>query len=519
MGLLQEVASFLRDAPSQSLFALFGLGFAAVLSVLVIFNVLRQLLFKNPNEPPVVFHWFPFVGSTVTYGIHPYKFFFKCRAKYGDTFTFILLGKKVTVCLGPKGSDTILNGKLKDVCAEDVYSPLTTPVFGSDVVYDCPNAKLMEQKKVSGQGLNRVGLLTRRQFVKYGLTTEALRSYVTLIQKETQDYAKNNPIFQGESGTANITDAMAELTLYTASRSLQGKEVREKFDATFADLFHALDQGFSPINFMLPWAPLPHNKKRDIAREKMVATYMDIIRVRRKEGQDEGSEDMIRNLMNCVYKDGTPVPDKEVAHMMIALLMAGQHSSSATTAWIMLHLADRPDIVDELLEEQRRVLGSDLPPLTYDNMQLLPLHTHVVKETLRIHVPIHSVIRNVKSPVQVEGTPYTIPSSHWALASPGASSRMEEYFPNPLKWDPHRWEGELMSKVENDEKVDYGYGMISKGANSPYLPFGAGRHRCIGEQFAYLQIGTIVATWVRLLKMKSFDKKKSIPDTDYSVSP
>lgn len=25
---------------------------------------------------------------------------------------------------------------------------LTTPVFGKDVVYDCPNSKLMEQKKV-----------------------------------------------------------------------------------------------------------------------------------------------------------------------------------------------------------------------------------------------------------------------------------------------------------------------------------------------------------------------------------
>ena len=32
--------------------------------------------------------------------------------------------------------------------AEEVYTVLTTPVFGKDVVYDCPNAKLMEQKKV-----------------------------------------------------------------------------------------------------------------------------------------------------------------------------------------------------------------------------------------------------------------------------------------------------------------------------------------------------------------------------------
>jgi sterol 14-demethylase len=59
-----------------------------------------------------------------------------------------LLGKKTTVYLGRQGNDFILNGKLKDVNAEEIYTVLTTPVFGSDVVYDCPNAKLMEQKKV-----------------------------------------------------------------------------------------------------------------------------------------------------------------------------------------------------------------------------------------------------------------------------------------------------------------------------------------------------------------------------------
>lgn len=55
----------------------------------------------------------------------------------------------MTVGVGPKGNDFILNGKLKDVNAEEIYTVLTTPVFGRDVVYDCPNAKLMEQKKVS----------------------------------------------------------------------------------------------------------------------------------------------------------------------------------------------------------------------------------------------------------------------------------------------------------------------------------------------------------------------------------
>lgn len=120
----------------------------ALVLIAIFLNVLHQLLHRKSSEPPLVFHWVPFIGSTVSYGIDPFKFFFACREKYGDVFTFVLLGKKTTVCLGTKGNEFILNSRLRDANAEEVYTPLTTPVFGKDVVYDCPNAKLMEQKKV-----------------------------------------------------------------------------------------------------------------------------------------------------------------------------------------------------------------------------------------------------------------------------------------------------------------------------------------------------------------------------------
>ena len=356
--------------------------------------------------------------------------------------------------------------------------------------------------------------------MKFGLTSDALRSYVTLISKEVEDFVKSSPVFKGESGTVNVPKLMAEMTIYTASHSLQGKEVRSKFDSSFADLYHDLDMGFSPINFMLPWAPLPHNTKRDHAREKMTEVYLDIIKARRDAKSEKDSDDMIWNLMGSVYKDGNALPDHEIAHMMIALLMAGQHSSSSTSAWIMLRLATRPDILEELLAEQKRLLGDDLPPLTYDSLQNLSLNSQVVKETLRIHAPIHSIMRAVKSPMPIEGTPYVIPTSHWLLAAPGATSRMTEHFPDPMKWDPHRWDAGEHQKApeEEDEKVDYGYGLVSKGTGSPYLPFGAGRHRCIGEQFAYVQLGTIVANMVRLFKLKTLSGQKDVVPTDYSVS-
>lgn len=377
------------------------------------------------------------------------------------------------------------------------------------------------------------------KFVKFGLTSESLKSYVTLIAAETRNFIRSDR-FPGDKGSINLPAAMAELTLYTASRSLQGREVREGFDSSFADLFHDLDMGFTPINFMLPWAPLPQNRKRDIAQRKMTQTYMSIIKARREaeaEGKGVREEDMIWNLMSCKYKDGKTIPDKEIAHMMIALLMAGQHSSSATSCWILLRLASRPDITEQLLEEQRRVLGSDLPELTYEGLQGLTLHAQVVKETLRLHSPIHSIMRKVKQPMPIEGTPYVIPPTHVLMAAPGVCSRSDEYFPEPMLWEPHRWDAddaaatngdEKKSKFadlrpvihaqseEEEEKFDYGYGLVSKGASSPYLPFGAGRHRCIGEQFAYVQLQTILAEFVREFRLTNVDGKKGVVETDYS---
>jgi sterol 14-demethylase len=354
--------------------------------------------------------------------------------------------------------------------------------------------------------------------MKIGLTTDAFRSYVPIIQGEVEAFIKKSSEFKGQKGTVNIPASMAEITIYTASHSLQGKEVRDRFDSSFASLYHDLDMGFSPINFMLHWAPLPHNRARDYAQRTVAKTYMEIIQNRRA-GNEKEKLDIMWQLMRSSYKDGTPVPDKEIAHMMIALLMAGQHSSSSSSSWIMLRLASRPDIMEELYQEQIRVLGPDLPPLQYEDLAKLTLHQNVLKEVLRLHTPIHSIMRKVKSPMPVSGTKYVIPTSHVLLASPGCTSRDAEFFPNPQLWDPHRWDAGSGGVIGNDveeEKYDYGYGLISKGASSPYLPFGAGRHRCIGELFANVQLVTIMATMTREFKFKNVDGSKDVVGTDYS---
>lgn len=54
---------------------------------------------------------------------------------------------------------------------------------------------------------------------------------------------------------------------------------------------------------------------------------------------------MIASLVHQTYRDSRPLQDHEIAHIMIALLMAGQHTSSATGSWALLHLAENPQVV------------------------------------------------------------------------------------------------------------------------------------------------------------------------------
>lgn len=52
-----------------------------LLITIISINIIRQLLFHKQNEPPLIFHWIPFVGNAIGYGTDPYKFLLRCREK------------------------------------------------------------------------------------------------------------------------------------------------------------------------------------------------------------------------------------------------------------------------------------------------------------------------------------------------------------------------------------------------------------------------------------------------------
>ncbi|KAJ1974373.1 Lanosterol 14-alpha-demethylase [Dimargaris xerosporica] len=476
--------------------ALLGL----VLTALV-WAQIEQRVFKNPHAPPVVPYLFPFFGSMVTFGLDPLKFFRENQKRYGDVFTFLVFGRNMTACLGPDGNNFFFNAKIAHVSAEEAYKSLTVPVFGKGVVYDVHNSVLMEQKR----------------FIKNTLSQDNLRAYVPLVVEETMQYVER---WSQKQGDVDIVQGMAELITMTASRTLFGDEIRAQLDVTIADLYHDLDNGFTPLNFLFENLPLESYRRRDAAHIKLKNIYLGIIKQRR-EANTQGHPDAITHLMECMYKSGRPLSDEEIACIMIAMLMAGQHTSTATTAWSILYLALQPELMRELREEQERELGGLDTPLTFDRLKRLTKLDDLVSEVLRLRPPIVEILRKVVRPVEYSGSGYVIPEGHYLMASPAITQTDPTIYRNPEDFRPARWQEDARKTSDaaekgatDDDEVDYGFGVMkTTSARSPYLPFGAGRHRCIGEPFAYMQIKTIVATLVRHF---DFALPKGLPKPDYT---
>ena len=93
---------------------------------------------------------------------------------------------------------------------------------------------------------------------------------------------------------------------------------------------------------------------------------------------------------------------------------------------------------------------------------------------------------------------YTIPAGHFICVSPSAIHRLPEVWTNPNDFDPERFQ----RNSNADEMHKFAY-----------IPFGAGRHKCIGETFAHLQVKTVISALVRLFE---FELDGPPPKGDYT---
>lgn len=452
-----------------------------LLATLLVAKLVSALIIPRSSKrlPPAVNAW-PLLGGLLRFLRGPVVLLREEYPKLGSVFTLGLLNKNITFFIGPEVSAHFFKASESDLSQQEVYQ-FNVPTFGPGVVFDVDYSIRQEQFR----------------FFTESLRVTKLKGYVDQMVFEAQDYFSK----WGDSGEVDLKYELEHLIILTASRCLLGEEVRNKLFDDVSALFHDLDNGMLPISVIFPYLPIPAHRRRDRARKKLAEIFASIIASRRQSGKTQN--DMLQCFMDSKYKDGRPTTEAEVTGLLIAALFAGQHTSSITSTWTGAYLLCNKKYMSQVLDEQKNLMKQHGDKVDHDILSDMEVLYRCIKESLRLHPPLIMLLRSSHCDFSVttkDGKEYDIPKGHIVATSPAFANRLPHVYKDPDTYDPDRF-----APGRDEDKV--------AGAFS-YISFGGGRHGCLGEPFAYLQIKAI---WSHLLRNFELELISPFPEIDWNA--
>jgi len=412
----------------------------------------------------------PVLGHSVEFIRNTIGLLARAQREMGEISSFTVFNRKMVAVFGPEAQEAVFRAPDSVLSPNEAYK-IMTPVFGKDIVYDAPPEKMAEQLKM---------LLP-------ALKDKRMRTYGEAVVHETEQNTKE----WGEAGVVDFVDFCRVLTNFTSSRCLLGKEFREGMTEEFAAVYHDLEKGVTPLAYINAHLPIPSFRKRDKARVRMVEMIASVIRARLRDRRQ--GEDFLQTLMESRYSDGRALNEDEITGMLLAGMFAGHHTSSVTTAWTLIELLRNQGYLARVVAEIDRVFAGG-EKVSHGKLRELVETEYAVKEALRLHPPLFMLVRVAQQDFQYKQ--WHVPKGSWIVISPTVAHQIESVFKNPAAFDPDRF-----APPREEDKRDFAY-----------ISFGGGRHKCLGNAFAILQIKAIIAL---LLGQYEFELAGDAIDSDF----
>ncbi|WP_377324811.1 cytochrome P450 [Pimelobacter simplex] len=415
---------------------------------------------QSPDVPAII----KGTGHLPEMRVDPIGLFDRVRAECGDVGRFRLADKDVVLVTGAEANEAFFRAP-EDVLDQAAAYPFMTPIFGKGVVFDASPEE-------------------RQQMLKnQALRGEQMRGHAQTIEAEIRRMVAD----WGDEGEIDLLDFFAELTIYTTSSCLIGKPFREELDSSFAHHYHELERGTDAIAYVDPYADIESFALRDAARVRLVALVQDIIDRRRERGTVAKEErDLLDVLISIDMNADT------ITGIFISMMFAGHHTSSGTASWAMIELLRNPSVLSDVVSELD-ALYADGSEVSFQALRSIPVLEAALKETLRLHPPLIILMRLVQEDFELLG--HTIPAGTLIAASPKVSNRIEADFPDAASFDPGRYIDPRQEDLQN---------------RWTWIPFGAGKHRCVGNAFAMMQMKAIFSVVLR-----DFEFEMAQPAEDY----
>ncbi len=404
--------------------------------------------------PPRLGGALPLLGHLLALRRRPIELFWRVRRECGELGELDFAGTRVVLLTGEAAQEAFFRGSDEQLDQAAAY-PFMTPVFGPGVVFD----GTPEQRKQA----------MRNQ----SLRDQLMRGHAEVIAAETRRMMER----LGAEGEVDLLDLFSELTLYTSSACLLGARFREQLAPETYRIFYDLEKGTDAIAYVNPNLPLPVFWKRDRARRRLVAMLTEIAGKHR--GTDAAPRELFDILLSLRDEDGTPrYSIDQITGMFISMMFAGHHTTSGTAAWTLIELMRHADFMEQVVEELDG-LYADGREVSYQALREIPRLENAIKEALRLHPPLIILMRKVMQDFHYKG--WTVRAGQLVAASPAVSNRLPECFPEPDRYDPERY----APGREEDRQL------------FAWIPFGAGRHRCVGAAFALMQLKAIFSVLLR----------------------
>ncbi len=215
------------------------------------------------------------------------------------------------------------------------------------------------------------------------------------------------------------------------------------------------------VPFDLPGTPRRRGLEARAWLDERIARIVS--RVRARGGDAQG---ILPALLRSRDEAGAPLTDRELVDNLRLVFLAGHETSASTMAWMVAHLASRPDVWRSLRAEA--LAAPDLPRSPRDLRQF-PRAEAIFRETLRLHPPVGHDARRAVVDFEMGGR--TVKKGTLCTIPILLLSRDPELYPDPDAFRPERWEGKL-------------------DAVSPLelVQFGGGPHFCLGYHLAWMEI-------------------------------
>ncbi len=278
---------------------------------------------------------------------------------------------------------------------------------------------------------------------------------------------------------------MMRLALQVVARTIFDTDVTEDVQTINTEVNVIMDL----YNFLvaLPKAeamlhlPIPGLMRFKKARRRLDAVVHRMIDQRRQSGVDRG--DLLSMLLASrdEENDQGRLDDEQVRDEVTTIFLAGYETVANALAWTWLLLAQNPEAEAKLHAELDRVLEGRLPTLA--DVPALRYTEMVLSESMRLYPPAWAMGRQSTAPVELG--PYRLPAGTYFFFSQYIMQRTEQYFPNPLRFEPERFTPE--AKAERPKFA--------------YFPFGGGSRQCIGESFAWMEAILLTATIAQKWKL------------------